>query len=98
MDGKPTRRPASKWHTVTIVLQTSSCAAAAMCRNTRYLSREAPRLPLSTCPNAGSRPCTFKHHEDRRAGPRRSADIGGSSDKPSNEKRRSRGRRARDQR
>jgi len=98
MDGKPTRRPASKWHAVTLVLQTSSCAAAAMCRNTRFLSRDAPRLPLSNCPNAGECPCTFKHHEDRRTGPRRSADVGASSGKPDTEKRRSRGRRARDQR
>jgi len=98
MDGKPTRKLASKWHAVTIVLQTSSCAAAAMCRNTRYLSRDAPHLPLANCPNSHDCPCTFKHYEDRRGGPRRGADIGAGSDKPSTEKRKSRGRRARDQR
>src|SRR5262245_1889872 len=97
MDGKPTRRPASKWHAVTVVLQTSSCAAATMCRNTRYLSREAPRLPLPTCPTPAECPCKFRHYEDRRAGPRRNADIGASSDKPTTDKRRNRGRRAKDQ-
>jgi hypothetical protein len=98
MDRKPTRKPASQWHAVTIVLQTSSCAAAAMCRNTRYLSREAPRLPLSNCSNPGACPCKFKHHEDRRTGPRRGSDVGSGGDKPNTEKRRNRGRRAKDQR
>jgi len=98
VDTKPTRKPASKWHAVTVVLQTSSCAAAAMCRNTRYLSREAPRLPLPKCPHPEECQCTFKHLEDRRTGVRRSADVGKGSDKPATERRAKRGRRERDQR
>ena len=73
------------------MLQTSSCAAAAMCRNTRYLSREAPRLPLSTCPHPELCQCTYKHFEDRRTGTRRGADGGGA--KPGADRRKSRGRR-----
>lgn len=68
-----------------------------MCRNTRYLSRDAPRLPLPGCPTPDECPCTFKHFEDRRNGPRRNSDLGTVSDKPVIDKRRSRGRRARDQ-
>lgn len=96
MDAKPTRKPASKWHGVTIVLQTSSCAAAAMCRNTRYLSREAPRLPMSSCPHPELCECTYKHFEDRRTGTRRGVDCGNGGAKPGAERRKSRGRRARD--
>jgi hypothetical protein len=69
-----------------------------MCRNARYLSRDAPRLPLPTCPHPEKCQCSFRHYEDRRGGPRRNADIGAGGDKPVTEKRKSRGRRARDQR
>lgn len=96
VDAKPTRKPASKWHGVSIVLQTSSCAAAAMCRNTRYLSREAPRLPLRSCPHPETCECTYKHFEDRRTGTRRGADAGNGGGKPGAERRKSRGRRALD--
>jgi hypothetical protein len=98
MDGKPIRKPASKWHAVVVVLQTSSCAAAALCRNTRYLSDEAPRLPLPSCSRPDDCPCKFRHLEDRRSAARRDSDVGGGSDKPKTEKRKNRGRRTRDQR
>jgi hypothetical protein len=94
------KKPPAKWHAVTVVLRESSCAAAALCRNTKFLSREAPRLPLPTCPHPEKCPCTFRHYEDRRAGPRRSADIGGglSSEKRDINRRASVGRRATDKR
>jgi len=95
----PMKKPPSKWHAVTIVLRESSCAAAALCRNTRFLSGDAPRLPLSQCPHPGDCPCTFRHYEDRRAGPRRSSDLGGrGSGKTANNRRSSAGRRANDKR
>jgi hypothetical protein len=100
MDGKPIskpRKPASKWHAVIVVVQTASCAAAALCRNTRYLSNEAPRLPLSKCSSPDQCPCTFRHFDDRRTGARRAADLGARGDHPKSEKRKIRGRRARDQ-
>ena len=74
-----------------VVVQTTSCAAAALCRNTRYVSNEAPRLPLPNCSNPAECPCTFRHFEDRRAG-----DLGARGDQPKSEKRKIRGRRARD--
>src|SRR5262245_25048804 len=96
---KPARKPSSKWHGVTIVLQTSSCAAAALCRNTRFLSKEAPRLPLKECDHPDSCKCTYRHFEDRRTGPRRGAELGVSgSAGPDGERRKARGRRAQDKR
>lgn len=99
MDNTP-RKPPAKWHAVTVVLQTSSCAAAALCRHKKFLSREAPRLPMSGCDQPDDCPCTFRHFDDRRAGVRRASDvgIGGPTRGPKGEQRRSsRGRRARDQ-
>ncbi len=94
------KKPPTKWHAVTVVLREASCAAAALCRNTRYLSREAPKLPLSTCPHPEKCPCTYRHHEDRRTGPRRSDDIGRGlrSDKREVNRRASAGRRTTDKR
>lgn len=94
------RKAVTKWHAVTVVLHESSCAAAALCRNTRYLASQAPRLPLPTCPHPNECPCKFRHHEDRRAGPRRDSDVGGGLDsrKPVTNRRKSRGRRSNDKR
>jgi len=94
------RKAPSKWHAVTVVLHPASCAAAALCRNTRYLANEAPRLPLPQCPHPEDCPCTFRHYEDRRAGPRRNDDVRGIHDsgKPISNRRASKGRRTGDQR
>ena len=75
MESKPTRKPPLKWHAVTVVLQTSSCAAAAMCRATRFLSNEAPRLPLTGCDHPETCECKYRHYQDRRSGARR-AEVG----------------------
>ena len=93
-----TNKPASKWHAVTVVLHGSSCAAAALCRNSRFLSGEAPRLPLPGCPHPDECRCTYRHFEDRRSGPRRTDEVGGGlqADKPEVNRRKARGRRARD--
>lgn len=93
-------KASKQWHAVTVVLRESSCAAAALCRNTRFLAREAPRLPLPKCAHPEQCPCTFRHYEDRRNGPRRTAELGGTGDsgKPGSNRRVARGRRAGDQR
>jgi hypothetical protein len=95
---KVERKPLRKWHAVCVVLQTSSCAAAAMCRNNRYLSKEAPRLPLRGCDHPETCECTYRHFEDRRNGKRRSAELGvaGGSAGPKGERRKARGRRTQD--
>ena len=91
-------RKTTKWHAVSVVVQTSSCAAATLCRNVRYLATDAPRLPLPACDRAHECKCTFRHYEDRRASAkRRSDDVGaGGTTKPKVERRLKRGRRATD--
>jgi len=97
------RKASTKWHAVTVVLREASCAAAALCRNARYLSGEAPRLPLPKCAHPEACPCTYRHHEDRRAATRRTADVGtpdvrtSESGKRVANRRISRGRRSGDQ-
>ena len=93
-------KPSTKWHAVSVVLHESSCAAAALCRNTRFLAGQAPRLPLPNCPTPAQCPCTYRHYEDRRNGARRSADIlrGRDSHRPAADRRTSTGRRATDKR
>jgi hypothetical protein len=69
------KKPSTKWHAVTVVLHTTSCAAATLCRNQRFLATGAPALPLPDCDHAATCPCTYKHHEDRRSGVRRTDDL-----------------------
>jgi hypothetical protein len=94
------RKPSSKWHAVTVVLRESSCAAAALCRNQRFLAGQAPLLPLPKCAHPDTCPCTYQHFDDRRRGPRRAVESGAGLDssKPSANRRISRGRRTDDQR
>jgi hypothetical protein len=69
------KKMSSKWHAVTIVMSEASCAAAARCRNKRFLSSQVPLLPLRDCDRAATCPCKFKHHDDRRTGVRRTDDV-----------------------
>ncbi len=83
-----------------VVLNDTSCAAAALCRNMRFLSPEAPRLPLPDCPNRATCRCVYRHFEDRRIVPRRNADMTGAlpTETPKTNRRLTRGRRAQDKR
>jgi hypothetical protein len=94
-------RPASipkQWHAISIDAKASSCAAAQELRKKRFLSKEAPILPLANCSNPGSCPCTYKHHDDRRGKSRRGDGTGmtGNAKKHGDERRISRGRRSDD--
>ena len=90
------RTPDRRWHAVAIVPTDSACAAAHACKDNRYLSAEAPRLPLEGC-DAARCDCRYGHFDDRRRGPRRGAEKGGGTPKPVNtEQRTGRGRRKRD--
>jgi hypothetical protein len=88
--------PSSPYHAVSVLPGKGACAAAFRFAGQRFLSRQAPRLPLPSC-NAQTCGCRFKHHKDRRAGPRRNSDVGmmtlGFSGR---ERRQSRGRRSTD--
>lgn len=66
---------ANPYHAVSILPGLDSCSASHRFAGQRFLSRQAPKLPLPTC-DAAHCTCRFKHHKDRRAGPRRRAEIG----------------------
>jgi hypothetical protein len=82
---------------VSIVSGPGACAAAKQLKNVRVLSADAPRLPLANCDCPATCPCTYRHYDDRRAGPRRAQErgrLGGPWS--STERRRSTGRRETD--
>jgi hypothetical protein len=83
------------WHAVSILVSESACPAARKAATTRFLSDEAPVLPLAGC-TARSCTCRYRHHQDRRQRPRRRADISGAMARWPGVERRGRGRRAAD--
>jgi hypothetical protein len=84
----------SRWHAVSIVISTGACPAAIALGKRRFLSKEAPRLPLADCTSPATCKCSYRHHKDRRTTPRRWSDQGGSDRLRSEGERRSkRGRR-----
>jgi hypothetical protein len=88
--------PESKFHAVSIIPGDTACAAAYRFTGQRFLSAHAPRLPLPTCDSPRCT-CRYKHHKDRRAGPRRRSEVGMMTAHYSGaERRRTRGRRAED--
>jgi hypothetical protein len=94
---KPAAIP-KHWHAVSVDAKPLSCVVAHDARKKRYLSKEAPTLPLEGCTKRGNCPCTYKHHEDRRGNQRRKegAGISSSAGKHGSERRSSGGRRADD--
>src|SRR5262245_22364794 len=84
------------WHAVSIVTPTSACEAAAALRNHRFLSKDAPRLPLAGCSSPEGCRCIYRHHADRRGKPRRAKDRGEAPKSGGEVDRRKRGRRSDD--
>jgi hypothetical protein len=66
-----------KWHAVSIVPKGMSCELVKSLRSGRFLSSEAPRLPLPACTMPSSCTCAYKHFEDRRGRARRADELGG---------------------
>ena len=92
--GQAARKPRQHWHAVMVVAPSSACAAALACKGKRYLSSEAPRLPLANC-DAEACGCKYRHFEDRRAGPRRAEEKAAPGAKrPVSNRRVRKGRRA----
>jgi hypothetical protein len=68
----------SNWHAVAIRPKgINSCDAVQACRNTRFLSTDAPRLALPECTNSDTGSCGYKHHADRRGSVRRAEERDG---------------------
>ena len=92
----PPGNSVNPYHAVSVIPGDNACAAAYRFAGQRFLSRQAPRLPLPTC-DAPRCECRFKHHKDRRGSPRRSSDMGMMAGTyAGTERRRTRGRRASD--
>jgi hypothetical protein len=85
------------YHAVSIVPGESSCGAARELRSRRFLSREAPPLPLASCTSSTCR-CSYRHFDDRRMmkGRRASDRIGQPAAWPGAERRNLGGRRQSD--
>jgi hypothetical protein len=62
------------WHAVGVSCGKTACRASMAERHVRYLSQEAPPLPLAGCTHPKECLCKYKHFNDRRAGPRRTTD------------------------
>jgi len=75
----PARKASNRFPAVTIVPGPRACAAAKALAGQRFLSREAPALPLKDCGSAQCE-CHYVHYDDRRKGGRRAHDLGVSID------------------
>ena len=64
------------WHAVSVVGQSDACQAAKELRDTRFLSAEAPALPLAQCSSPRLCKCIYRHYPDRRKALRRETDRG----------------------
>ena len=84
-----------RWHAVSVKPGPRACTAATSGQDRRWLSREAPMLPLPGCTQPDSCQCTYAHHEDRRSGGRRVEEIDAFSRQPriANERRKRKSRR-----
>jgi hypothetical protein len=65
------------WHAVSIVSGTPPCQKARSLARARFLSSQAPPLPLQGC-ELRRCSCRYRHHEDRRRLARRAADVAAS--------------------
>jgi hypothetical protein len=69
-------RTAPAFRAVEIRCRGASCAAAQNLRGRRFLCADAPTLPLAECDRQAHCECHYRHHDDRRRGPRRRDEIG----------------------
>ena len=65
------------WHAVSVTTGQTCCESARGLIGRRFLAARAPRLPLPECTLAEACACKYKHHEDRRAAPRRKEEKSG---------------------
>jgi hypothetical protein len=70
------RKLDTSFHAVSIVPGHQCCAAARQLKKARFLSREAPKVPLKDCDRGGECTCRYEHYQDRRKGSRRARDMG----------------------
>jgi len=88
----------SPFHAVEIRCTKNACHAAQDTHGERYLSAEAPPLPLDKCDRPDRCRCRYQHYKDRRDDSRRAVEIGlpTQSDPERVERRQVEGRRSED--
>ncbi len=64
------------FHGIAIEPCDDACNAAWDLAGERFLSEEAPRLPLEGCTRAPQCRCVYRHFSDRRTDVRRESDLG----------------------
>ena len=85
------RRRPSRWYAVSVVPGEECCKLVKMHLGTRWLSSEAPRLPVPGC-DAMYCDCRYRHFDDRRTNVQRKQDRDGWIRNFKGEDRRSKGR------
>jgi hypothetical protein len=67
-----TAAPAKKeaWHSVSIIRGRHACQAVVKLNGQKWLSAQAPQLPVKGC-EAKQCDCRYRHHADRRSADRR---------------------------
>ena len=94
------RRFKQPWHAVSVVGWLGACASTEELQYKRFLSDDAPPLPLPACSSPWRCKCIYHHYSDRRGMRRRETDRGTVSNPRSGTERReglrARGRRAGD--
>ena len=81
--GAPKKSP---WHAVSIVRGHRACEAVCRLDGQRWLSIEAPPVPVTGC-NSAQCSCHYRHHEDRRLKDRRESFLVASLPPPQGERR-----------
>ena len=92
----PKTPPREPWHAVRIAPGAVACPAAVAIRSQRYLSAEAPPIPLPECTFKNRCACTYRHLPDRREIQRRASDRGMFDRQVARNRREKRGRRSED--
>jgi hypothetical protein len=72
----PEQKPSGEWHAVEVVPGRFACPESRALVRRRFLSREAPRLPVPDCSTPWRCQCVYRHFSDRRTGARRAEDRG----------------------
>lgn len=88
----------SPFHAVEVRTTNGACQAVQDTNGKRYLSAEAPPLPLGQCDRPDQCECRYQHYQDRRNDSRRGAEGGltAQHDTEGGEQRNLKGRRAED--
>lgn len=72
----PVRTLSHLFHGIAVEPCEGACEGARELAGKRFLSEEAPRLPLQGCSRGSHCQCVYRHFTDRRTEKRRESDVG----------------------